>query len=436
MAMRVADSLVGRADSLDTSIWSRAATPALALPVLRGAHETEVAVVGAGYTGLTAALAMAERGADVAVLDAREPGFGASGRNGGQVIPAFKRDPEGLIADLGDDIGRAVVDMVVRSADKVFELVARHGIDCDAVQTGWIQGARSAAREGTLRQRFEAWARWGAGARWLDGDRVADLSGSEWFRAGWMLPGGGSVHPLKYVRGLARAAAGMGARLFRDSPALALERSGERWRVKTPDGELCARRVVLATNGYTTPLWPGLRESVVPVYSMQIATEPLPERIGARILRGGQTMTDARQLVHYFRRDGQGRFIIGSRGPFRDDVTEHDVRAMVAMARRFYPALSDVGFPSRWAGRVAMTVDSLPHLHRLAPGVTAALGYNGRGVALASAMGRVLGAATLDDAEPEIGFPVSPLRPMPFHRFHRLGVRTMIAYYRIADRRA
>jgi len=422
------------AAGFETSLWSRTSTSAPRLAALGGSPEVEVAIIGAGYTGLTAAIEMAGRGADVIVLDAREPGFGASGRNGGQVVPAFKRSPESLIADLGEEVGRGVIDMVVRSADLVFELIARHGIDCDAVQTGWIQGARSRVSEETLRQRSDAWQRQGAGIRWLDAAAVAALSGSDWFRAGWMLSRGGSVHPLKYARGLALAAIRMGARVFRDSPATRLDRVGDRWLVTTPGGQLRAKRVVLATNGYTTALWPGLRESVVPVYSMQVASDPLPERVGAPILPEGQTMTDARHLVHYFRRDAQGRLIIGSRGPFRHDVAARDVDGLIAMARRFYPQLADVQFPFRWAGRVAMTADSLPHLHRLAPGLTAALGYNGRGVALACAMGRALAAAALDERGAGFGYPVTPLTPLPFHRFSRLGVQMMIWYYRVADR--
>lgn len=424
------------AASFEASLWTRTSTYAPRLSVLEGASEAEVAVIGAGYTGLTAAIAMAGRGADVVVLDAREPGFGASGRNGGQVVPAFKRSPESLIADLGEEVGRGVIDMVVRSADVVFELIARHGIDCDAVQSGWIQGARTGASEETLRQRSESWQRWGAGTRWLDSAAISALSGSDWFRAGWMLARGGSVHPLKYARGLACAAIRMGVRVFRDSPATALDRVGDRWLVTSPGGQLRAKHVVLATNGYTRGLWPGLRESVVPVYSMQVASDPLPQSVGARILPDGQTMTDARHLVHYFRRDAQGRLVIGSRGPFRHDVAASDVNGLVAMARRLYPQLADVQFPFRWAGRVAMTADSLPHLHRLAPGLTAALGYNGRGVALACAMGRALGAAALDERGAGIGYPVTPLAPIPFHRFSRLGVRMMIWYYRVADRLA
>lgn len=427
-------SLESPNDGLDRSLWAQTAPPAQVLPVLRGSHRAEVVVVGAGYTGLATALALLERGVQVAVVDAREPGFGASGRNGGQVIPVFKHEPATILERFGDDVGAGVIDLVMRSADAVFELIDRYAIACDAERTGWIQGARSAASERAIRQRCQAWRRSGVAARLLDGDEIAQLSGTRHYRSGWLIETAGNVHPLKYARGLARAAVDRGASLFVDSPVVGLEPEGRGWRVATPKGELHADRVVLATNAYSTALRPGLRESIVPLYSMQVATDPLPANLGAGILPNGQTMTDARRLVHYFRRDAQGRFVIGSRGPFKPDPSAHDARRLIAMAKRLYPQLNEVAFPFRWAGRVAMTTDFLPHLHRLAPGLTTALGFNGRGVAMTAAMGRVLAAACLDDAGRRLPYPVSPVRPIPLHRLHRAGVHLLVSYYRLLDR--
>ncbi|VTU45652.1 NAD(P)/FAD-dependent oxidoreductase [Variovorax sp. PBL-E5] len=423
-------------DGLDRSLWARTAPAAPALPVLRGSHRAEVVVVGAGYTGLATALALIEHGVQVAIVDAREPGFGASGRNGGQVIPVFKHEPQAIMARFGEEAGRDMIDMVMRSADDVFALIDKYGIACDAERTGWIQGARNAASGQVLHRRCLAWRKVGADARPLDADEIAQLSGTTHFRSGWLLGNAGSVNPLKYARGLASAAVGRGASLFVGSPVVRLESVDGAWRVATPEGELHARRVVLATNGYSTRLWPGLRESIVPLYSMQIATDPLPAALGASILPRRQTMTDDRHLVHYFRRDAAGRFVIGARGPFRPDPSAHDARRLIAMARRLYPQLDEVAFPFRWAGRVAMTPDFMPHLHRLAPGLTTALGFNGRGVAMTAAMGRVLAQACLDDGDRRLPYPVSALRPIPLHRLHRAGVQMMMSYYRLRDRLA
>lgn len=423
-------------DGLSASVWHRSAGPALQLPRLSGSQSVEIAIIGAGFTGLSAAIALLEQGSsDVAVIDAGEPGQGASGRNGGQVIPVLKRTPESLISALGEDVARGVIDLVVHSADTLFGLIDHYGIDCEPMRSGWIQAARSAKGEPALRERCRIWSEQKATCRWLGADEVARLSGSRAFTEGWMLTSGGSVHPLKYARGLASVALGLGGRVFGDSLVTGLARNGDGWLLSTADGAtLNARQVLLATNGYTTDLWPGLRQSVIPVYSMQVATDPLPASVAAEILHEGQTMTDANHLVHYFRRDAERRFIMGSRGPFRDRLDQASIDALIARTRNIYPQLAGVDFPHRWTGKVAMTTDSLPHMHRLAPGLIAGLGFNGRGVALATTIGRVIAAACKDDAERTCRWPITPLRPISMHRMHHLGVRMMVSYYRVADR--
>ena len=415
------------------SLWSRTAPPFESYPVVPNALQVEVAIVGAGFAGLSAAIALLERGVEVAVLESRQPGFGASGRNGGQVNPFTKHEPDALHALYGEQVGQGIVDLAISSGDRVFELIRRYAIDCDPVQTGFLQGTDKPASFHTLRQRCEAWARAGAKATWLDTDAIRQYSGSQRFRCGWLLKSGGTVHPLKYVRGLARAVTSLGGAIHGESPALKLQANGGIWTITTPTGVVNARRVILATNAYTTDLWPGLRQTVVPLYSMQVATNPLPADIGAQILAGGQSMTDALRLVQYFRRDAEGRFVIGERGPFRDMPREADTHRVIGVARKMYPGLANVEFPYRWAGKVAMTTDHMPHFHRLAPGLSAMLGFNGRGVAMATTLGQVLAAACLDDRALAVPFPVTPMRPIRMHALNMVGVAAMIAYYRVLD---
>lgn len=417
-----------------SSLWFQTDPTPPAYPKVPDSLDTEVAVIGAGFAGLSAALALLEQGVGVAVLEARQPGFGASGRNGGQVIPFSKHEPAALCAMYGDEIGRGIVDLTISAADRVFDLIRRHGIECDAVQTGWLQASSKPAGYAALKQRCEVWGKAGAKATWLDGDTIRQYSGSPIYQYGWLLGGGGTVHPLKYVRGLARAVSSLGGAIHGDSPALSLKPDDGRWVITTPTGVVKARRVILTTNGYTTDLWPGLRQTVVPLYSMQVATDPLPAAIGAEILPGGQSMTDALRLIHYFRRDAQGRFIIGERGPFRDIPRESDTPRVIGVARRMYPALNGVDFPFRWSGKVAMTTDHMPHFHQLAPGLSAILGFNGRGVAMATTLGQVLATACLDGKALSTQFPVTPMRPIAMHSLNLVGIAAMIAYYRLLDR--
>lgn len=421
-------------DSFDRSLWHHTAIPGTDYAELRGTKRSEVVVIGAGYTGLSAAIELSGQGIDVTVVDAREPGFGASGRNGGQVIPAFRYDPEDAAQVFGASVAEGVLDMVSRTADTVFDLIRRFEIQCDPTY-GWIQVAHSEHASAMVAARYRQWKERGAPVDLLDAQSLERLIGTPVYGHGALrFRNAGTVQPLSYARGLATAAASLGAQIHSNSRVQNISSEAGGWRVSTDCGAVVAPAVIIASNGYTTPIWPGLRESVVPLYSMQIATDPLPEHLCGKVMPVVQSAADTRRLVRYFRMDRDRRFVIGMRGPFRALPREKDARALIAAARSMYPALADIPFPYRWAGRVAMTADHIPHLHQLAPGVFAGLGYNGRGVGMATMMGRILAAACRTSAMASLPYPVSNLSPIPFHMFHRLGVYALVGYYRMLDR--
>jgi glycine/D-amino acid oxidase-like deaminating enzyme len=415
------------------SLWEATAAPAPDFTSLTGPARAQVAVVGAGYTGLSAALHLAEAGQDVVVIDARAPGWGASGRNGGQVIAGVKHDPEKLLSLFGDAAGRRMVDTVGAGPDVVFELIARHGIECEAVGTGWIQLAVSAATLGVSRERVRQWRAVGADVTALDAAETAHLTGSAAYVGGMLDRRGGTVQPLSYARGLAAAATRAGARIFAHTPATRLGHAGSGWHVATPHGELLAERVVLATNAYADRLHDGLRRSVVAVPSWQVATAPLPASLRASILPEQQSGSDMRRLLRYFRLDAAGRFVIGARGSFADPQPVSSLKRLCAAATKIFPQLRGVTFAHQWGGMVALTADHLPHLHVLAPGLFAGLGYNGRGVAVATIMGRELAALAAGAPPDAAGLPVAPLRPQRLHAASRLGVLATVAWYRMLD---
>ena len=415
------------------SLWSATAPPGPQCPVLNGEVRAQVAVVGAGYTGLSAALHLSAGGRDVAVLETRAVGECASGLNGGQVIPGVKHDPDVLERLLGAAQGARLIDTVASGPDLVFDLIARHGISCDAVRTGWIQPATGQAALDEQAQRVEQWRRRGAAVEILDRAQVARLTGSQRYCGGLMDHRGGTVQPLAYVRGLAHAAVRAGVRLYERSPAVALRRSGPDFEVATPGGTVRAPLVIVGTNAYTTALTDRLRRSVVRVPSFQVATQPIPRELRAAILPGGQAASDTWRLLRYFRVDASQRLVMGTRGTFASAPTTHTVRHHYRAVREIYPQLSGLGFDYHWGGFVAMTGDHLPHLHELAPGLLAGLGYNGRGVAMATVMGRLLARWAQGEAASELGFPVTPLRPIPMHACNGIGVRATIQYLRLAD---
>jgi glycine/D-amino acid oxidase-like deaminating enzyme len=214
----------------------------------------------------------------------------------------------------------------------------------------------------------------------------------------------------------------------------AVERAGGDWVLRTDAGRLTVRRVLVCTNGYTDALMPGLARSVVPVRSVQVATAPLSDNLRRSILPGGHAASDSRRLLLYFRLDPAGRFVMGGRG----DYTEAGTRAQMAALRQasvaLYPQLAEADWTHAWGGFVAITADHYPHLTPLGEGIMAALGYNGRGVAMATAMGRVLADWATGMPEDALDFPATPLRPIPFHALRRPAVRATVAWYRLRDR--
>jgi glycine/D-amino acid oxidase-like deaminating enzyme len=420
--------------AMPDSLWAATAPPAAATPALQESMSTDVAIVGAGFTGLSAALHLAEAGAQCCVLEAREPGWGASGRNGGQVNPALKHDPDDIVRELGSERGERLNDLIHRSADLVFDLIRRHGIACDARRSGWLQLAHTEGALPDLASRANQWRRRGVDTVLLDRREVARRVGSEAFAGGWFDPRAGSVHPLAYTRGLVRAALKLGARIHGNTPVVAIDRAPKGYLLRTAGGAVVrAERVVIATDAYTGALWPGLAQTLIAANSFIVATEPLGA-LADHILPGGESASNTQRLLLYFRRDAQGRLLMGGRGHFGDARHPGDFAHLERAVRLVFPELRTVRYQHRWAGRVAITRDFLPHVHEPAPGVTIAVGYNGRGVATGTAMGQQI-AARLTGGR-AMAFPLSEIRPIPLHALQRLYVTLGVAWYSLRDRLA
>jgi glycine/D-amino acid oxidase-like deaminating enzyme len=390
-------------------------------------------VVGAGYTGLSAALHAAERGADVVVLDAAEPGWGASGRNGGQIIPGLKHEPDELEHRYGEATGRRMWQIAGSAADFVFDLVARHKIACHAQRCGWIAAAPHAKALESLRSRTEQWQRRGAPVELLDAARIAELTGTTAYIGGMLDRRAGALQPLAYARGLAQAAQRAGAAVHNGSAVTRLESSAGAWRAVTAGGTVSARTVILATNAYSDDLWPGLARTVLPVQSYQVATAPLPAEVRRQVLPGGQVVSDLRRILFYFRLDADGRLLMGGRGPLHDRGDPALFARLEATARRLFPQIGAARWEHHWSGRVALTADHLPHLHEPRPGVLSALGYNGRGVAMATVMGRLLADRALGATPDQIGWPVTPIAPIPLHRWRLPAMALVVRWKRLQD---
>ena len=417
------------------SLWADTASAGRDYPALQGAQRSDVVIIGGGFTGLSAALALAKRGISTVLLEAESIGWGASGRNGGQVIPGLKYDPDELITRYGEERGERMIALSAHNADVVFDLIKQHNIDCDAQQRGWIQPAVTHASLKAIESRARQWQSRGVEIAWLNQQQCAERLGTSEYLGGWVDPRAGGLNPLAYARGLAQAAHEHGARLHEHTRVTSLTRTEGRWRVTAEGGaEIQAERVLLCTNGYSDALQPKLASSLIAANSYQIATRPLTAEEGSQILPGGEVASDARKLLLYFRRDRDGRLLMGGRGSFNDPRKPNDFRHLENAIIKLYPQLKDVEIAFRWAGRIAIAQDSLPHVHEPQPGLTVALGYNGRGVAMGSHLGKLLGENlgehSLEEALP---FPITPIKPIPLHGLQRLYVETVVNYYRARD---
>ena len=419
--------------SRPANLWEESAVLAPQTPPLEGRHEAEVLVVGAGYLGLSAALHLAEAGRDVIVLEAEAPGWGASGRNGGQVIPGLKYDPDEIEATFGSERGERLWRFAGATADVVFDLVARHSLRVEARRTAWIQGIAGEAAARRARSRTEQWLRRGADVAYLDRREAAALIGADRYDGAFVDRRAGALQPLSYVRELARVSLTAGARLHGGSRVVALDRVGGGWCGRTDRAEVVARHVLLCANAYADRLVPDLARSIVAANSLQIATAPLPDALRRTILPGGEVLSDTRRVIRYWRLDGGGRLIMGGRGPYREPGPESDWAHLKREVRRLYPALAEIPFTHRWGGRVAVHADYWPKLHQPHAGLVAAIGCQGRGIGWQTAMGQEL-ARTICDARYEPVLPVTAIAPIPFAPLKRIGVTTTMAAMRVLDR--
>jgi glycine/D-amino acid oxidase-like deaminating enzyme len=415
-------------------VYISTARPAVPTPPLRDNVDADAAVVGAGYTGLSAALSLAERGRRVVVLEAHEPGWGAAGRNGGQVNAGFKHEPDQVERDLGPVYGPRMVRLAGSAPDYLFGLIDRLGIDCEARRAGTVRAARRLRHRAALADSVQQWARRGVELQLWNGRQIAQATGTDQFVAATFDPRGGAVNPLGLARGMAAAAIAAGARIHGDSRVLALERAGAGWRVRTAGGSVRADSVVLATDGYTDDLWPGLRTSIIPIYSSIIASEPLPPALGEAVLPGNVVVYESGDLTVYYRRDRDGRLLMGGRGRQRNSSTRSDYAHLVRHAIRLWPQVASLNWTHWWSGQFALTPDFYPRFHRPAPGLFIALGYSGRGVALGAAVGAELAAAAAGAAPESLSIPATRIARVPFHPLWPLGVAGRVACSRLIER--
>jgi glycine/D-amino acid oxidase-like deaminating enzyme len=427
------------ASATDTgSLWSAVTPDDPACPTLRGSEQADAVVIGAGFTGLSTALNLRKAGVDVVVVEAAEPGWGASGRNNGQVIPTLSRpDPDDIEARHGE-AGERFVHLLRDCASTLFDTVREHGIQAEAEQTGWVQPVHSPGRMAIAERRFKQWSQRGAPVELLDAGQVQKMVGSQAWHGGFWNRTGGHINPLALARGLARAAIQAGARIYAHTPAIEFVRREGYWVVRTPSGEVRARALVLATNTYTgefsSVLAPRIAREVVPIRSWQMATQPLPDSVRATVIPGRQALSDTHGELVFARYDARNRLITGGAILLPFDRADRLKAAVAERIERLWPQIGKVHFEYIWNGYVGMTDDFMPRFHRLGPDAWAWAGCNGRAVGLSIALGGEFAKAVRGVPDRELALPFTEPAPLALHGIVRRVAPLMLMRYRRMDR--
>jgi glycine/D-amino acid oxidase-like deaminating enzyme len=419
------------------SLWARRSLPAPGFTPLAGTRCADVAVVGGGILGASLALHLAEAGVSAVLLEAEEPGFGATGRNTGFLVPAFPFavGPERARTILGGERGEALSRMIAGAGDLVLGLVQRLGLDCEAEGTGWLTTAVTAEREGALVARQREWEAVGKRVELLGREETRRLSGSPHYRAALLDRSGGQLNPLAYVRGLAVAAERAGAAIHAASRVTAIEKTARGWRLVTAGGEVEAERVILAANALIGRLAPEVARSLYPVVVHQVATAPLAEAHWQRIMPERHCVTDTRRDQAAYRLTTDNRLITGGPAAVPWGADARMARGLLQKLVATVPDAAPLAPDLVWTGTVAVTPDFLPRAFSIAPGLTALLGCNGRGIAMTTALGRATARWITTGDERELPLRPAAPSPIPFHALMQHAPRAWIPLARWRDAR-
>ena len=415
------------------SYYAATANPFPELPALAGDHDCDVCVIGGGFTGLSAALELARRDYDVVLLEAKRLGWGASGRNGGQIVSGYAADHAGISRQFGETTARRLWEMAEEAKALIRERVATHRIACD-LNWGYIFAANKARHMRELARTVDHWSRaYGyEGLRLLDRAAIEARVGTTRYHGGLHDPGSGHLHPLNYALGLAEAARAAGARLFEGSEVTAIE-GGGRPSARTATGRVRSRHLVLAGNAYMGPLAPAMHRHVMPVVSCIAATEPLDRAMARRLIGDGEAVADCNFILNYFRLSADRRMLFGGRASYATLQPRNVAGFMRRKMLRVFPQLAGARIDYAWGGKLGITLNRMPHLGRIDGETYFAHGFSGHGVALSGLAGKLTAEAVAGTAERFDVFARIPHRPFPGGRFRTPLLVLAMLYYRLRD---
>lgn len=400
-------------DKAAISLWDASAQEQDYTAELETDIRIDVAIVGGGFTGLSTALHCVEKGLSAHVIEAEQIGFGGSGRNCGLVNAALWLPPQKVREKLGETYGPRFIKKFGSGPEYVFSLIEKHQIRCEVTRTGTIHAAHGPSGFKGLQERHQEWQRLGEPVDLLTRDEVSGMIGTEHFHGGLLDNRCGTINPMGYCRGLARAAVAAGATISTGVRATRLRRDADMWKVETDRGVITAKAVVLGTNAYTDDLWPGLRRIFTMIHYFQLATKPLGAA-AAHILPGKQGPWDTAQIMFNIPRDAFDRLLVGSMGKVvgsKDSGLSH--RWAKKQIARIFPTLGPVEFDEAWTGQIAMTPDHLPRIYELETNLFTPIGYNGCGITTGTMFGETMAGLLTGMDRADLPLPMTEMSIVP-----------------------
>lgn len=416
------------------SYYAASANPTPSRAPLNDAIETDVCVIGAGYTGLSTALFLLEQGFRVVVLEAARVGFGASGRNGGQIVNSYSRDIDTVERSAGPDAARLIGAMAFEGGRIIRERVARYGIDCD-LKNGGVFAAFNSRQMHHLEAQKALWERYGYDQlEMLDHDGIRNVVACERYSGGMLDHGGGHIHPLNLALGEAAAVESLGGIIYEQSPATSIDRSDTPC-VHTANGHVRAKFVVVAGNAYLGGLVPELAAKSMPCGTQVIATEPLGEELAASLLPQDYCVEDCNYLLDYFRLSADKRLIYGG-GVVYGARDPADIDSIIrAKMLKTFPQLHGVRTEFAWTGNFLLTLSRMPQVGRIGDNIYYSQGCSGHGVTYTHLAGKIIAEALRGQAERFDAFAGLPHYPFPGGQRFSAPLSALGAlYYSLRDR--
>ncbi|NWK79887.1 FAD-binding oxidoreductase [Aquitalea sp. LB_tupeE] len=414
--------------SYPESYYAASAKPAPSRPALQGDIETDICIIGAGYTGLSTAIFLLENGFKVTVLEAAKVGFGASGRNGGQIVNSYSRDIDVIERSVGSKQARLLGDMAFEGGRIIRERIAKYHIDC-ALKDGGVFAALSEKQMGHLRSQKALWERYGHKQLQLLGkDEMRGIVATDQYIGGMLDMSGGHIHPLNLALGEAAAVEQLGGVIYEQSPALSIER-GQQPVVTTPQGRVKARFLIVAGNAYLGNLLPELAAKSMPCGTQVITTEPLSDELAASLLPQDYCVEDCNYLLDYYRLSEDKRLIFGG-GVVYGARDPANIEAIIRPKMlKVFPQLANVKIDYAWTGNFLLTLSRLPQVGRIGDNIYYSQGCSGHGVTYTHLAGKILAEALRGQAERFDAFATLPHYPFPGGTLLRVPFTAMGAWY-------